>query len=259
MEKPLETGSGPSACLSWPCCCPGHEPQGATGIPQHTCNSCSPTAVLWIQGCIQQGASWQQVQHPVGGNAWAPTWPHSWLGANTAELGLLTPFILIGNGNPSSALHSLGDRGLSQLLLQASPAAGLQEGGWGERERNCYWEQEGGTAPAPGLSPTMKPTQTCRADLCECPCLVPAGQGGAGGQLGGWGVTEVGSPHLPRDQRDVGNSLCCGNSQWELNVRTGTCQEMVVLAWSIYPGATASLQTGQLGGICPGRVLGSCC
>lgn len=125
-----------------------------------------------------------------------------------------------------------------QLRDSRKEAGGRQKG-------NCYWEQEGGTAPAPGLSPTMKPTQTCRADLCERPCLVPAGQGGAGGQLGGRGVAEVGSTHLPRDQRDVGKSLRCGNSRWELNMRTGTCQEMVMLAWSTYPGATAAYRQGR--------------
>lgn len=249
----MDTGCGPSACVSWPGCCPGYEPQGATGIPEHTCNSCSPTAVLLIQGHIQRGASWQQVQHPVGDNSWAPTWPQSRLGANAAESGLLTPFILIGNGNPSSALHSLGDGGLSQLLLQAPPAAGLQEGGW-EEKGNCYQEHEGTTAPAPGLSPTMKPPQTCRADLCKCPCLVPAGQGGAGGQLRGQGATEVGSTHLPCDQRDIGNSLCCGNSRWELNMRTGTCQGTVTLTWSIYPGATTASRQGS----CVEYALGGC-
>lgn len=76
----------------------------------------------------------------MGHNAWAPTWPHSWLGANAAESWLLTPFILIGNGNPPSALHSLRDRSLSQLLLQAPPAAGLQEGGW-EKKGNRYREK----------------------------------------------------------------------------------------------------------------------
>lgn len=188
MEEPLETGSGPSACLSWPCCCPGHEPQGATGIPQHMCNSCSPTAVLRTQGCIQQGASWQQVQHPVGGNAWAPTRPHSWLGANTAESGLLTPFVLIGNGNPSSALHSLGDGGLSQLLLQAPPAARLQEGGWGETERELLLGARRWHCPCTRAQPHHETNTNLQGSSLQAPVSGPCRPGwcwGAAGRSGG--------------------------------------------------------------------------
>lgn len=64
--------------------------------------------------------------------------------------------------------------------------------------------------------------RTSGADFHESPSLVPAGQGGAGGQLGGWGVAEAGSTHLPRDQRDVGNSFCCRHGRGQLNMRAGT-------------------------------------
>lgn len=118
-----------------------------------------------------------------------------------AKSGLLAPLILIGNGNPSSALHSLGDRRLPQLLLQAPPAAGLQEGGWEERERELLLGAGRQHCPCTGAQSHHKTkSQTSRADLREGPRLVPAGQGGAGGQLGGWEVTEVGSTHLPCDQ-----------------------------------------------------------
>lgn len=162
---------------------------------------------------------------------------------------LLAPLILVGNGNPSSALHSLGDGCLPQLLLQAPPAAGLEKGGWEERERELLLGEGRRHCPCTGTQPYHKTeSQTSRADLHEGTCLVPAGQGGAGGQLGGRGVAEVGGTHLPCDQRDVRNGLCCRDGWWELNVRTGTCQEMVTLAWcsclSSVPG-NCSLQPGE--------------
>lgn len=142
-----------------------------------------------------------RVRHPVAGNAWAPTRPRSWLGADAAaESGLLVPLVLVGNGNPSSALHSLGDGRLPQPLLQAPPAAGLQEGGWEERERELLLGAGRWHCPCTGAQPRHKTkSRTSRADLREGLRLVPAGQGGAGGQLGGWGVAELGGTHLPRD------------------------------------------------------------
>lgn len=88
------------------------------------------------------------VQHMVAGHAWAPTWPCSWLAVNAAaKSGLLTPLILVGNGNTSSALNSLGNGRLSQLLLQAPPAAGVQEGGCEERERELLLGAEKAALP----------------------------------------------------------------------------------------------------------------
>lgn len=85
-----------------------------------------------------------------------PRTHRSRLGASAAAAsGLLAPLVLVGNGDPSSALNSPGDGRLRQLRLQAPPAAGLQEGGWEEREGELSLRAGRWHYLTLGLSPTQ--------------------------------------------------------------------------------------------------------